>query len=74
MASTAFCFFISAFFSRAKTASTIGTMLFFVSLFPYFAVQSDDTSANDRRLACLLPPTCLALGTISFSEFEDSGE
>eukprot|EP00903_Cladosiphon_okamuranus_P008962 g8576.t1 len=74
MASTAFCFFVSSFFSRAKTASTIGTMVFFISLFPFFAVEPSDTPAGSRRAACLLPPTCLALGTVAFSEYEDSGE
>ncbi|CAN0116974.1 unnamed protein product, partial [Discosporangium mesarthrocarpum] len=74
MATTAYCFFVSAFFSKARTASTLGTMAFFVALFPYFSVSSNDTPAADRRAACLLPPTCLALGTVSFSEFEDSGE
>ncbi|CAN0021601.1 unnamed protein product [Pylaiella littoralis] len=74
LASTAFCFFVSSFFSRAKTASTIGTMLFFVALFPYFALTSDATPASSRRAGCLLPPTCLALGTLAFAEFEDSGE
>lgn len=63
-----------AFFSRAKTASTIGSMIFFLCLFPYFAVEPNDTPAGSRRAACLLPPTCLALGTLAFAEFEDSGE
>ena len=49
-------------------------MLFFAALFPYFALTGDDTPANSRRTGCLLPPTCLALGTVSFAEFEDSGE
>ena len=64
----------AAFFSRAKTASTIGTMVFFICLFPYFAVEPNGTPASSRRAACLLPPTCLALGTLAFAEFEDSGE
>ncbi len=63
----------SAFFSRARTASTIGTITFFVALFPYFAVDSEGSSTNQRRAACLLPPTCLALGTVPLVEFEDSG-
>ncbi|CAM9216529.1 unnamed protein product, partial [Ectocarpus fasciculatus] len=74
MASTAFCFFVSAFFSRAKTASTIGTLCFFVALFPYFVLVTNGTPASHRRGGCLLPPTCLALGTVAFAEFEDSGE
>lgn len=49
-------------------------MLFFVALFPYFVLQGADTLATSRRWGCLLPPTCLALGTVAFSEFEDSGE
>lgn len=63
----------TAFFSRARTASTIGTLLFFVALFPYFAVDKEGVSANSRRAACLLPPTCLALGTLPLTEFEDAG-
>lgn len=62
-----------AFFSKARTASTIGTILFFAALFPYFAVDQDGVSSNQRRAACLLPPTCLALGTVPLREFEDSG-
>ncbi|CAN0348380.1 unnamed protein product [Pylaiella littoralis] len=73
MATMSFCFFISAFFSRARTASTIGTLMFFVALFPYFAVDQEGVTVNQRRAACLLPPTCLALGTIPLTEFEDSG-
>lgn len=49
-------------------------MLFFVALFPFFVLQGADTPASSRRWGCLLPPTCLALGTVAFSEFEDSGE
>eukprot|EP00903_Cladosiphon_okamuranus_P016293 g15025.t1 len=73
-ASTAFCFCVASFFSRAKTASTIGTMVFFVALLPFFAFQTDDTPAGSRRAGCLLPPTCLALGTLAFLEYKDSGE
>ncbi|CAN0443024.1 unnamed protein product, partial [Laminaria digitata] len=62
------------FFSRAKTASTIGTITFFVALFPYFALDGNAVTGSARRAGCLLPPTCLALGTLAFAEFEDSGE
>ncbi|CAM9259808.1 unnamed protein product [Ectocarpus sp. 4 AP-2014] len=74
MATTSFCFFIAAFFSRARTAATIGTLLFFFALFPYFAVSDKEgITANQRRAACLLPSTCLALGTVPLVEFEDAG-
>lgn len=65
---------MTAFFSRARTAATIGTLLFFVALFPYFFLTGDSSTANARRAGCLLPPTCLALGTVVFVEYEDSGE
>ncbi|CAN0381436.1 unnamed protein product, partial [Laminaria digitata] len=58
------------FFSRTKTASTLGTITFFVALFPYFALTNDDVAPSARRAGCLLPPTCLALGTLAFTEFE----
>ncbi|CAM9958417.1 unnamed protein product, partial [Discosporangium mesarthrocarpum] len=74
LSTMSYCFFVSAFFSKARTAATLGTMAFFVALFPFFAVSSNDTAPANRRAACLLPPTCLALGTIAFTEFEDSGE
>lgn len=45
-----------------------------MALFPYFALQADNTPASSRRAGCLLPPTCLALGTVAFAEFEDSTE
>ena len=44
LAAIALCFLISAFFSRSKTAATVGTMLFFGSYFPYYAVQEPETS------------------------------
>mmetsp|Transcript_6325 Transcript_6325/g.7912 ORF Transcript_6325/g.7912 Transcript_6325/m.7912 type:complete len:1988 (-) Transcript_6325:343-6306(-) len=70
MASVSFCFFISAFFSRARTASIIGSMAFFASLFPYFGVSSG-TNAQ-KTATCLLPASCLAIGTDAFSAYEDA--
>ena len=44
-ASTALCYMISVFFSRAKMASGVGSLLFLALFFPYFKVNSPD-SAN----------------------------
>lgn len=49
-------------------------MVFFIALFPFFSISGDDVSPSSRRAGCLLPPTCLALGTMAFTEYEDSGE
>ncbi|CAM9360676.1 unnamed protein product [Chrysoparadoxa australica] len=72
-ATIAYCFFLSTFFSRARTATTFGSVIFFMSLFPYFAVDTDGTSASARLAACVFPPTCLAVGTLPFIDYEDSG-
>jgi hypothetical protein len=40
----AFCILACVFFDRAKIASIAGTMLFFVSFFPYLALDSSGRS------------------------------
>eukprot|EP00742_Colponemidia_sp_Colp-10_P004062 GILJ01004335.1.p1 GENE.GILJ01004335.1~~GILJ01004335.1.p1 ORF type:complete len:1795 (+),score=302.12 GILJ01004335.1:677-5386(+) len=59
LASMAYCFFISVFFSRGKTASTVGVLCFFASFFVFFAV-SGDFPRNDKMASSLLPPTAFA--------------
>eukprot|EP00743_Colponemidia_sp_Colp-15_P004647 GILK01005008.1.p1 GENE.GILK01005008.1~~GILK01005008.1.p1 ORF type:complete len:2608 (-),score=498.63 GILK01005008.1:139-7962(-) len=59
LASLAYCFFISVFFSRGKTASTVGVLCFFASFFVFFAV-SGDFPHNDKMASSLLPPTAFA--------------
>ncbi len=71
-ATIAMCIFISSFFSKARTAATLGVMVFFVSVFPYFAVNGD-TSNSSILAICILPASCLAIGTIPLSTYEDSG-
>ncbi len=67
-----FCIFISSFFSKARTASTVGILVFLASFFVYFAV--DETSSTSSLIgACVLPATCMAIGTIPLSTYEDFG-
>jgi len=72
LASISFSFLISAFFNRAKTAATIGVLFFFSSVFPYFAVNDSEADPTVKAITCLLPATCLALGTDAFVIFEDA--
>lgn len=67
----AFCFLISTFFSRSKTAATLGTVIFFAAFFPYYFVGREAvTDVTTKTWASLLAPTCMALGTDTFAAFE----
>lgn len=71
LAVMAFCFLISTFFSRSKTAATLGSVIFFGSFFPYYFVGgSAVTDVTSKTWASLLAPTCLALGSDTFAAFE----
>ncbi len=66
------CIFISAFFSKARTASTMGMLAFLASFFVYFAVDGNSPTSS-LKAACVLPAACLGIGTIPLSTFEDAG-
>lgn len=64
------CFVIAAVFSRARTAALLGTVIFFITYFPYSTVSNPQYSVSTKTLGCLLAPTCFALGTSVFAEYE----
>lgn len=67
----AFCFLMSTFFSRSKTAATLGSLIFFAAFFPYYYVGDKAlTGVTTKTWASLLAPTCLALGSDTFAAFE----
>lgn len=71
LAVMAFCFLISTFFSRSKTAATLGSIIFFAAFFPYYFVGRDAvTDVTTKTWASLFVPTCMALGTDTFAAFE----
>ncbi|CAN0429001.1 unnamed protein product, partial [Hapterophycus canaliculatus] len=71
LAVMAFCFLISTFFSRSKTAATLGSVIFFAAFFPYYYVGGEAvTNIATKTWASLLAPTCLALGSDTFAAFE----
>lgn len=57
LASISFSYFISAFFSRSKTAAVLGTILFLVAFFPYFSV-SENTKVGAASPAAACDMTC----------------
>ena len=62
----------SAFFSRAKTASTLGMIIFFGSFFPMFSL--DDKNTNGELLAATLSPTIGFGGGINLlATYENDG-
>lgn len=65
-----FCFLLATFFSKAKSASLLGPMIFFAAYFPYYAVNDPQFSTSSKTAACLLAPTCFALGSEVFADYE----
>lgn len=68
----AFAFCISTFFSRAKTGSFFGIVIFFVGYFLTFFF-SPDTSEGVKAFGCLIPAVALSFGTNIFATLEAQG-
>ena len=73
IACTSFSQLIAVFFSRSKTASTVGVVLFIGGYMPYFAVQPYDVSYSAKLVGSVMAPTAFALGIDLVGNFEDSG-
>jgi len=73
MSSLAFSFLVSTLFSRAKSASILGTFAYFMGYFIYIGLESSSgLSRNDLMLACLHPASAFTFGTLAFMEYEDA--
>ncbi|GMF14304.1 unnamed protein product [Phytophthora lilii] len=68
----AFGFFMSTLFSRSRTGSFAGMVLFF---FMYFVSSgfSSTSSIGSKTGACILPPVALAFGVQSLATSESTG-
>ena len=71
VSSTAFMYFLSTFFSNAKTASTFCILIFIAAFFPNFAFTAT-TSIQQKLLASLLCPTAFGLGINTVGSFESN--
>jgi ATP-binding cassette subfamily A (ABC1) protein 3 len=73
MSSLAYSFLVSTLFSRAKSASILGTFVFFMGYFIYIGLDgSSALSRNDMMLACMHPASAFTFGTLAFMEYEDA--
>jgi ATP-binding cassette subfamily A (ABC1) protein 3 len=73
LASTSYTILISVMFSKSKSASIVGCLLFFGGYFIYIGLSSDTLlSRAQLMLACLHPATAFTFGTLAFKEYEDS--
>jgi ABC-type multidrug transport system fused ATPase/permease subunit len=68
-----FSYFISVFFSRAKTASTLGVVLFLGGFFPYFGLAAPDYSFETKTAAAILSPTAFGFALDIIASYENSG-
>ena len=65
-------FLLSTFFSRAKTSAIMGTLLFFASYFPYYAVVDPAFSPFIKLMVSLFSPSAFALGAGVLSNYESA--
>jgi hypothetical protein len=66
-ASMAYSFLVSAVFSRAKSASILGTFAFFMGYFVYIGLEgAGDVGRSDLMMACLHPAAAFTYGTLAF--------
>ncbi|RYY36221.1 hypothetical protein EON62_01915, partial [archaeon] len=74
LSSITYCYLVSVFFSRAKTAATVGVVLFLATFFPWFAVNGADMSNSSKGAASLLSTTAFGLGLDQLAAYEDNGQ
>ncbi len=75
MASISFSILMSIFFTRARTATIVGTLLHFGGYFVYIGVQSTlgSNATRSQLLAAMIhPAAAFTYGTLAFAEYEDA--
>ncbi|GMI20925.1 hypothetical protein TeGR_g12 [Tetraparma gracilis] len=65
-----FSFLLATFFSHSKTAAIMGTLLFFATYFPFYAVSDPTMSLLPKLLCSLFSPTAFALGAGVLADLE----
>ncbi|KAK9882104.1 hypothetical protein WA026_018947 [Henosepilachna vigintioctopunctata] len=71
-----FCFAISVFFSKANTASTVSSVIWFIAYVPYFMLRKeyDTMTLREKLVASLGMNSAMAYGLQIMLMFEGSGE
>lgn len=65
-----FSLLISVFFSRSKSALTLGMMVFIATFFVIFAVDDPNLETSKKKLGSLVPSVAFTLGIVVMIEFE----
>jgi hypothetical protein len=72
MASMSYSIFISTFFSKSRTASILGSLIFFLGWFIFLGLDSSSASRSQVMLASLHPATAFTYACTAFLEYEDA--
>ncbi|GAQ79509.1 ABC transporter A family [Klebsormidium nitens] len=70
LSSIGLCFLLSTFFSRARTAASVGALAFLGAFFPYYTLVDPQAPGWARVVGSLSSPTAFALGTANFADYE----
>ncbi|XP_070532576.1 ATP-binding cassette sub-family A member 2-like [Ptychodera flava] len=79
VATTMYCFMVSALFSKAKLAAACAGILYFISYVPYLyialreEVVSENVPVYTKSLASVLSTTAFGIGSKYFSLYEEQG-
>jgi len=68
------CCILAVFFERAKTASVLGALFYFLIYFPYVFVQEATIGSTSKLIASFCPPVALSFGVSIIVELESAGE
>jgi ATP-binding cassette, subfamily A (ABC1), member 12 len=71
--SAAYSYLVSVFFSSARTASTIGVLLYLGGYLPYYGVNTASTGTAAKIGASLLSPTAFGLAILQLCQYEQRG-
>ena len=73
LSTIAYAQLVAVFFSRAKTAATVGVVIFLGGYFPYFAVGPSTYTFAQKAGSSVLSPTAFALGLDIIATLENNG-
>ncbi|XP_041455377.1 phospholipid-transporting ATPase ABCA3-like, partial [Lytechinus variegatus] len=74
IATIAWSFLISCFFSRARLGLIFGMVLWFLNYLPMFFLDYKSSSDTTKTAVCLLSNTCMGQGVLVLARFELKGE
>jgi hypothetical protein len=73
LASISFAILVSVLFNRSRTATIVGTLVFFMGYFIYVGLSTQPSNTKSQLLlACLHPASAFTYGVLAFQEYEDT--